>query len=58
MQPNKKTKIDENLIEEYYWNGQYIVYINNKRTSESFFEAKNRLNKKDFSNYPIQKGLN
>lgn len=36
MTPRRKEQIDRYLVEEFYWNGKYVVYVNNRKTEESF----------------------
>ena len=35
----RKEKIGSYLVEEFYWNGKYVVYVNNHKTEESFDTA-------------------
>lgn len=32
MSPTRKTTIDGKLVEEYYWAGEYVVYVNHFKT--------------------------
>ena len=36
MEPTRKTAIKGHVIEEYIWNGQTIVYVNNEITKLSY----------------------
>jgi len=49
MTPDRKEVINTNKIEEYYWAGKTIVYVNNHLVDESFEEAC-----KKFANKQIQ----
>ena len=39
MSPEKTKKIGPHLIEEFYWNGKMIIYVDNKKTNETFESA-------------------
>lgn len=39
MEPSRKHKWRGFTIEEFYWNGDYVVYINNKLFAGSFEQA-------------------
>lgn len=39
MEPKRKKTIREVLIEEYYWNGKLIVYVDHHITDETFEQA-------------------
>jgi len=39
MTPDRKEVINTNKIEEYYWAGKTVVYVNNYLVNESFEEA-------------------
>lgn len=39
MKPEREKKIGRNLIEEYYWAGKWVVYVNNKRYDGTLEEA-------------------
>ena len=36
MTPEKKKQVGKHKVEEYYWAGEYPIYINNRLTSLSF----------------------
>ena len=39
----KKVLSDGRVVEEYYWNGKLVVYIDNKKTGKTFNEVKSAL---------------
>jgi hypothetical protein len=39
MTPQRKTTIGIYKIEEYYWNGKMVVYVNNKLTEKTYEEV-------------------
>lgn len=39
MSPNRVEIIGKKKIEEYYWAGRYVVYVNNQLTTETFAQA-------------------
>lgn len=39
MSPNKAKTINHFKIEEFYWNGRFIVYVNNHKSDMTFEEA-------------------
>ena len=39
MSPNRAKVINHFKIEEFYWNGRFVVYINNSKTDMNFEEA-------------------
>jgi hypothetical protein len=39
MSPDKKKIINNQVIEQYYWHGKYVVYIDSKLTHLNFSEA-------------------
>lgn len=43
MSPDRVKIIDDQRIEEFYWAGRMVVYIDNKLTDETFDQACNRL---------------
>jgi len=43
MTPERKEIIGSHKVEEYYWAGKKVVYIDNKATEETFDEARERL---------------
>jgi hypothetical protein len=45
MTADRKTIINGNKLEEYYWNGKMVVYINNHLTEMSYDEAVKSFNK-------------
>jgi hypothetical protein len=40
----RSVKVKGHFIEEYYWAGGFVVYIDNKHTDETFDEVVQRLN--------------
>ena len=44
MSPERKTIIDDTEVEEYYWAGRMVVYIDNRLTNETYEAACKRLN--------------
>lgn len=30
MTPNRKQIIDNHMVEEFYWNGKFVVYVDHK----------------------------
>ncbi len=47
MSPERKRLIGEVKVEEFYWNGRIVVYVDNRRYDGSFNEAINELEKSD-----------
>lgn len=43
MTPDRKITIAGSRVEEFYWAGKMVVYVNNQLVSESFDEAVKRL---------------
>ncbi len=43
MQPEKSTKINGILIEQYWWCGKFVVSIDHHSTNETYEEAVNRI---------------
>ena len=39
MGPERKIKIGKYLIEEFYWNGRFVVYINNYKVEMTYEQA-------------------
>ena len=39
MEPDRKSLIKGYKIEEFYWNGRQVVYVNNRLTDLLFDEA-------------------
>lgn len=39
MRPDDKMIINGHKVEEYYWAGRKVVYINNRLTEKTFDEA-------------------
>lgn len=39
MKPDREKRVGRNLIEEYYWAGKWVVYVNNKRYDGTYEEA-------------------
>jgi len=39
MQPNRSVIVNGHSIEEYYWGGKFVIYIDNKISIYSFQEA-------------------
>lgn len=44
MDSNRSTRINGHLIEEYWWAGSFVVYVDNCSTEETYEEAIKRLN--------------
>ena len=36
MNPERTKKIGPHTVEEFYWNGKMVVYVDNKTTEETF----------------------
>lgn len=43
MSPDRVKVIDDHKVEEFYWAGKMVVYIDNQLTDETFERACNRL---------------
>lgn len=43
MSPERRKEINGIKVEEYYWSGKMVVYIDNHKTGESFDQACERL---------------
>lgn len=43
MAPDRKKIIEGTLVEEYYWAGKVVVYLDHSLTTETFDEACKRL---------------
>lgn len=39
MNPNRATVANGRVVEEYYWAGKYVVYVDNKKVNMTFEEA-------------------
>lgn len=39
MQTTRKIVVEGHKIEQFYWNGRYVVYIDNKRFAGNFHDA-------------------
>lgn len=39
MNPERDALINGILVEEFYWNGGMVVYVNNRRSDKTFEEA-------------------
>jgi len=39
MSPERKCKIGNDIIKEYYWGGKLVVYVNNRAVDKSYEEA-------------------
>lgn len=46
MNAERYTVVEGRKIEEFYWNGRYVVYIDNKLFSGNFHEAINSVKTK------------
>ncbi len=42
MTPDRKQIVNYKKIEEYYWNGRMVVYVDNQATDETFQQAVER----------------
>lgn len=38
MSPVRRRVINGNLIEEYYWTGRFVVYVNHAKSEHTFEE--------------------
>ena len=54
MNPERSKEINNHLIEEYYWHGEWPVYVDNKLVNISFEEAC-RCAENEQSNQPDRK---
>lgn len=36
MTPERKTRINNHLVEEYYWNGKMVVYLDHKKVASDY----------------------
>ena len=45
MTPDRKEIIGDNKVEQYYWAGEIVVYVNNYLTKETFDEAVEKIKK-------------
>jgi hypothetical protein len=48
MTPERKAEVDGHVVEEYWWGGRFVVYIDNHLTKESFTEAYDRLAREEY----------
>jgi len=39
MEPNRYKIIGRHVIEEFYWNGRFVVYVDHKLTDKGFEQA-------------------
>lgn len=39
MTPSRNTRVNGHKIEEYYWAGRLVVYVDNQKFGGSFSEA-------------------
>lgn len=39
MKPDRKEKIGKTIVEEFYWAGRMVVYVNNRKYNGTFEEA-------------------
>ena len=39
MKPDKEMEVNGKLIQEYYWNGRQVVYVNHTRYEGTFEDA-------------------
>jgi len=39
MAPERSTEINGHLIEEYYWNGKMVVYVDHYRSNDTYEQA-------------------
>ena len=47
MNPERKKIIDGHKVEEFYWNGEMVVYIDNYATEKTFEEVVSDLQPKE-----------
>lgn len=52
MTPDRKITIGGSRVEEFYWAGKMVVYVDNQLTGETFEEAVKRLVAKE-ANSPV-----
>ena len=45
MTPERSFLIKSDKVEEYYWNGEMVVYVNNHSTEDTYEEACEKLKK-------------
>lgn len=45
MKPEREWEANGHVVEEFYWNGKMIVYVDNKKVSMTFSEAKKFVDK-------------
>lgn len=43
MTPNRQETVNGHKVEQYYWAGRLVVYVDNRKTDETFDEAVERL---------------
>lgn len=62
MTPDRKTIIDDRKVEEFYWGGRMVVYIDNQKTDETYEAACKRLNleagQRELDDYDMPGGFN
>lgn len=62
MTPDRKTIIDDRKVEEFYWAGRLVVYIDNHLTDETYEAACKRLNleagQRELDDYDMPGGFN
>lgn len=47
MSPERKEKVRDQLVEEFYWTGRYICYVNHRLSAEDFDTTVARLNRNE-----------
>lgn len=52
LSPERKKEINGHIIEEFYWHGEFLVYVDHCITQETFQQACDRLQKKIKKQYP------
>jgi len=62
MEPIRKKIVDGKKVEEFYWNGELVVYVDNELTDKAFDDIKSivkkeKLNKKEEELIETLKGL-
>lgn len=43
MSPNRKKQVGSKIIEEYWWAGGYVVYVNNRFVEGTFEQITTKL---------------
>ena len=43
MTPQRSATVNGHKVEEFYWNGRMVVYVDNAKTVESYSQALSRV---------------